>query len=136
MRSPTIKLELRGNDPTGHGHFGAKRGSGSHKGCDFKADPDEAIFAPIDGYVTKIGIAYSSTSRFKYIDIKNEVYRVRLMYVAPMVKKGDRIFEGQQIGMAQDIAEYWNPRMINHIHIETYKHGLRTDPEPLFVTAY
>jgi len=56
------------------------------------------------------------------------------MYIEPVgLKVGDRVFAGQHIGETQDISGYWNPRMLNHIHIEVYKNGLLTDPEPIIL---
>ncbi len=133
MRSPTAKLVLRGNDRTGYGHYGAKRGSRLHKGLDIRSNVGELIFNPIDGIVSKVGRVYSRTAKFKYVEITNDIYRVRVMYVSPSVKVGDRIYGKKIIGKAQDISKYHGGEMINHVHLEIYKHGLLTDPEPLLI---
>ncbi len=133
MVAPIEHIELRGNDPTGHGYYGAKRGSRKHKGLDLVAKPGTKVMCPIDGVITKIGQVYENTSRFKYIEITNDVYRHRLLYIKPYtwVKKGIRVFECDVIGEVQNISFYHNSRMKNHLHWEIYKHGLLTDPEPL-----
>jgi len=118
-------------DPTGHGYYGAKRGNKKHRGLDLVADPGEAVISPIHGVVSKLGYPYAGNLEFRYVEITGQPYRVRLMYVRPDVQVGDRIFKGQPVGVVQDIAGYWNPEMKNHIHMEVYKHGLLTDPEPL-----
>ena len=134
MFPPLKKIILRGNDPTGHGYYGAKRGLRKHKGLDVVTSPGDAVFSMIDGQCTKIGYAYNETTLFRYVEIQNQEYRVRLMYVKPInVSVGSRVFLGQKIGEAQDIAKYWSSRMKNHIHIEVFKNGLLTDPEPLLV---
>ena len=135
MQSPIKKMVLRGNDPTGHGHYGAKRGRKKHKGLDLAAVQGEDVVSPIHGVVTKLGYPYSFALQFRYVEISNDVYRVRLMYVAPLkkIKVGIRLFEGDLIGQVQHIAGYWNQKMTNHVHIEVYKYGLLTDPEPLLV---
>lgn len=135
MVSPVKEIKLRGEDPTGHGYYGAKRGTKKHKGLDIVTNPKEVILAPIHGFVTKIGYPYSFALQFRYVEITNDVYRVRLMYVSPKpsLKKGQRVFAGDVIGNAQDIASYWDENMLNHIHFEVYKHGLLTDPEPLLI---
>lgn len=132
MKNILKKIELRGDDPTGHGYYGAKRGNRKHKGLDIATKPNDDVFAPINGEITKIGYPYSGNLDFKYIEITNDIYRVRIIYCQPInLKKGDRVFVGDKIGEAQNISEYWNPKMINHIHFEVYKNGLLTDPEPL-----
>ena len=133
MQSPTSKLILRGADPTGNGWYGAKRGKRKHKGLDVITIPGEQIAAPITGKIMKFGYAYANALRFRYIDIKNSIYKMRIMYVGPdpTLKIGDRIYTGQIIGVAQDIAAHHGGGMQNHIHIELKKNGLLTDPEPL-----
>lgn len=132
LKSPLEELILRGDDPTGHGYYGAKRGTRKHKGLDLVSVPNELVTSLIDGVVTKIGYPYSGNLIFRYVDITNDIYRVRIMYIFPSgISVGDRVFAGQEIGKAQDIAGYWNPRMLNHVHVEVYKNGLLTDPEPL-----
>lgn len=142
------EIILRGDDPTGHGHYGAKRGTRKHKGLDVVAKPGEPVKSPINGYISKIGWPYSGVNHIRYIDIKNDEFRHRLMYVGPIdgLKVNDRVFFGDVIGHAQDVAGYWhkqslkrNPKakktMKNHVHWEVYKHGLLTDPEPILWLA-
>lgn len=134
LKSPLEELILRGNDPTGHGYYGARRGTRKHKGLDLVSVPNELVTSLIDGVITKIGYPYNGNLTFRYVDVTNDIYRVRIMYIFPSgISVGDRIFAGQEIGKAQDIAGYWNPRMLNHIHVEVYKNGLLTDPEPLLL---
>ncbi|WP_394749525.1 peptidoglycan DD-metalloendopeptidase family protein [Spongiimicrobium salis] len=131
---PLHEIILRGNDPTGHGYYGAKRGNRKHKGLDLCAEPGNIVLSPINGIVTKIGTVYKHTSKFKYIQVTGDVYKVRLMYAklkTPGIKLNSRVFEGMEIGIVQDIAGFWGSKMKNHLHMEVYKHGLLTDPEPL-----
>jgi len=123
----------RGLDPAGFGYYGAKRGTRKHKGFDLLADPDELVFCPIAGQITKIGWPYQRSKELRYIEIANDVYRVRIMYIKPDTAVGInmRIFPGEQLGKAQNVAGYWGGNMMNHIHVEIYKNGLLTDPEPL-----
>lgn len=132
MRSPLNTLIFRGDDPTGNGHYGAKRGTRKHKGVDLVSVHGEDVFCPLDGVITKLGQVYSETKKFKYIEISNDVYRVRLMYCFPKdIKVNQRVFECDIIGISQDISGYWNTKMKNHIHMQIWKHGLLTDAEPL-----
>jgi len=83
MKSPTENLKLRGNDPTGHGYYGAKRGTRKHKGLDVVALPKEKIYSPITGFFKRIGQVYSHTKKYNLIEIVNDVYSIKLMYVEP-----------------------------------------------------
>jgi len=133
MISPTLNTVLRGNDPTGHGYYGAKRGTRKHKGLDILTKPGEKLSVPFSGVITKIGQVYKETTKFKYVEITNDVYRTRLMYSKPIssISINKRVFKGEIYGIAQDIAGYWGGGMKNHVHMELWKHGLLTDPEPL-----
>lgn len=131
----TSPMQKREGDPTGDGHYGANRGARKHKGLDIVALPGQTIVSAINGAISKIGYPYADALQFRYIDVVGNGHRVRIMYVMPIkgLVVGTRIFEGQPIGHAQDIAKYWGHGMVNHSHIEIYKHGLLTDPEPLFL---
>lgn len=135
IKSPLLYTTMRGADPTGFGHYGAKRGTRKHKGIDLLAEPGTMVSTPIDGFITRFGIVYKTTSEFKYVEITNQIYRWRLMYCEPDkgMKLNQRINLGDEIGRVQDIASHWGGGMQNHLHIECYKHGLLTDPEPLII---
>lgn len=134
MKKPLDKIILRGNDPTGHGYYGAKRGTRKHKGLDLVGNYNDCVYSPIHGTITRVGQVYKHTDKFKLIEIVNETYRVKLMYVEiEGVEVGQRVFEGYIVGKLQDVASYWNPKMMNHLHFELYKNGLLTDPEPLLI---
>lgn len=135
MKSPVKFLEFRGDDPTGHGYYGAKRGTRKHKGVDVLSTAGEPTMAPFAGVITKYGWVYKNhkagKEKMRYVEITGPVYRTWLMYSTLAKKIGDRIFEGEVYGVAQDVSEYWGGSMRNHIHIQVWKHGLLTDPEPL-----
>lgn len=135
MNSPLVDTIPRGNDPTGHGYYGAKRGTRKHQGFDLLAEPGVIVISPIDGFITKIGQVYRATTKFKYIEISNDIYRVRLMYGKPIkdLKINKRVQDGVHIGHVQDIAQYHGGNMKNHLHVQVWKHGLLTDPEPLII---
>jgi len=133
IHKPLANIELRGSDETGNGWYGANRGRRKHKGLDLVSIPNEAVFSPIHGIITKIGYPYAKALQFRYIEITGPIYRVWLMYVLPndSIKKGQKIFIGDKVGTAQNIAEYHHPEMQNHIHLQVWKYGLLTDPEPI-----
>jgi hypothetical protein len=128
-------LKLRGADPTGNGWYGADRSGGrKHKGIDIVAQPGERIFSPITGKITRSGLVYTFTRKFKLLVISNDIYEVKLMYMEPHpFNPGDLVYECAEIGINQDVANYWGKGMVNHIHMEVRKYGLLTDPEPLLI---
>ena len=75
---------------------------------------------------------YKDALEFRYVEVSNDTYRIRLLYTGPInLKKGDSISEGVKVGVVQDVAGHWANGMLNHLHVEIYKNGLLTDPEPL-----
>lgn len=144
LTPPLEEIILRGNDPSGHGNFGAKRGLKKHAGVDLAAVPGVSVFSPIDGIVTKFRQVYSHTTEFKIVEITNDIYRAWLMYCAPdIIEKNDRVYRGDRLGVVQDISSYWwnksskkGTKMINHLHVQIWKYGKVTDPEPLLINYF
>lgn len=142
LTAPTQSGILRDEDPTGNGWFGASRGSRKHKGTDYVTTPGEAIFAICSG-VVRVGNVYKKNKPnkpvMKLVEIDDKtVYRGKQMYVKPIVKTGQFVEEGQQIGVAQNVTDYHtenaqdsDAKMKNHCHVSLWKHGLLTDPEPV-----
>lgn len=135
LASPTWFKELRNEDPTGNGWYGASRGAREHKGVDFNTVPGEEIFACISGIV-RISNVYQNSTKMKLVEITGEIgrhhFRVQQMYVQPKVKTGDIIERNQLIGFAQDVSKYHGSnKMKNHCHVSVWKNGLLTDPEPI-----
>lgn len=129
----TALNSLRNCDPRGCGHFGAPRGSRTHAGLDIIAIPGETIFSPITGTVTRFPFAYGDDLSFTGIEIKNDVFDVKIFYLKPTVLANTKVKKGQVIGMAQNIAKKHGGGMKNHVHIEVRnKLGILIDPEILF----
>lgn len=138
LQSPTRQLILRNEDKTGNGWFGASRGYRLHKGVDVVTFPGEEIFACMSGKVTRLGYVYKGSRKMRFVEIEKKTgfhhYKLWQMYVDPSIKKGDVVEANQLIGYAQDVAGYHNSKkMKKHVHIQLWKNGLLTDPEPLFV---
>jgi murein DD-endopeptidase MepM/ murein hydrolase activator NlpD len=138
MHRPLVNIKDRGNDPTGFGHFGAKRGTKKHKGHDIISVPGESVVSMINGAVTKIGYAYAKALQFRYVQVENETFKIWLMYLEhDNLKVGKQICEGERVGYALSIANYHNknkkkgdPLMKNHLHIQIWKNGVLVDPKP------
>jgi len=137
LASPTKCTVLRGKDQTGNGWYGAKRGNREHKGVDYVVTPGEQIFACAAG-VVRIGNVYSDSTKMKLVEITGKEsghdVRVKQMYVLPSVKNGERVKQGDVIGLAQDVAKFHaSNKMKPHVHISVWKNGLLTDPEPIII---
>ncbi|MBE7649309.1 M23 family metallopeptidase [Tenacibaculum finnmarkense] len=147
MHAPLKKIIDRGNDPTGFGHFGAKRGwrNGKrryHRGHDILSVPGESITSMIYGTVTKVGYMYSSpkSSHLRYVEVTNDLFRIRLCYLESCVKVGDVVCAGQRVGYAENVAKYHNRNkkkgqslMLNHLHVEMYKDGVLINPKDYLI---
>ena len=139
MHKPLVKIIDRGNDPTGFGHFGAKRGARKHKGHDIISVPGESVVSMISGTVTKVGYMYANrkAKHLRYVEVTNDVFRIRLSYLEHSVFEGDVVCAGERVGYALSVADYHNKNkkkgaalMINHLHVEIYKNGKLVDPKP------
>src|SRR3990172_2757499 len=132
---------VRGTDSWGAGNFGASRDGGSrhHKGLDFLTVAGDDIVSPIDGRVSRLGIAYdNSVLGSIWIDglFEYAMWRAHLLYVKPEIAVGMTVKAGDALGFAQDVAIYWKARepehsgdMKNHIHLELYNlEPLAVDP--------
>jgi len=115
-------LPLRGTDPMGAGHYGAPRGSRTHRGIDYAAEPGTGIHPVKAGVVSKLGYTYSDDLSYRYVEVTDERgYRHRYFYVEPECDVGDLVYSGDTIGTVQDLLDRrdWRERgMKNHIHYE------------------
>ncbi|WGM37499.1 M23 family metallopeptidase [Caulobacter sp. NIBR1757] len=124
------------HDAFGFGEFGASRDGGSrqHEGVDYTARADQAVAAPISGFVTKIGYAYGGDTSLKFIEITNPAlgYVARAFYVDPDVVVGDAVRLGQSIGTVASLQSHY-PGITDHVHLEVMKAGERLNAETLIV---
>ena len=116
----------RGHDDFGDGEFGARRdgGSRSHEGVDYTAQAGQDVRAPISGYVTKIGYAYSGSSDLKFVEITNPAlgYVARAFYVDPGVEVGQSVRLGESIGSVESLQRHY-PGITDHVHLEVMEPG-------------
>ncbi|HEY5412596.1 MAG TPA: peptidoglycan DD-metalloendopeptidase family protein [Caulobacteraceae bacterium] len=120
--------DVRGCDDFGCGDFGSDRDAGGrrHQGVDFDAAAGQQIAAPISGFVSKIGLAYTGDQRYRYVEITNPAlhYEARVFYVDPTVLEGQAIHLGQGIGRDHSLQARY-PGITNHVHLEIEKIGGR-----------
>lgn len=124
------------HDAFGNGEFGASRDGGvrQHEGVDYTADADQAVAAPISGFVTKIGYAYGGDDTLRFVEITNPAigYVVRAFYVNPGVVVGQTLRLGETIGTVASLQSHY-PGITDHVHLEVMKAGDRLNAETLIV---
>jgi len=121
----------RVSDNYGQGHYGASRGSRTHKGQDFKAFAGSTCLSDVCGKVTKFGYPYRKHLEYRYVQVTtDEGYDVRYFYIQPLsnLNLGDNIKTDDEIGIVQDLELIYPNGMDNHIHFEVKKGGLHIDP--------
>lgn len=127
-------LKRRKCDTGGCGHFGAHRSAHPdkpHQGQDFLIAPGAAVFAPISGKI-RIAQPYATDNRFGGVEIKGNVYAVKVFYFSPTVSGGDIVKAGDLIGYAQNLGIKYGSVVPNHLHVEVRRAGMVTDPSPYF----
>ena len=127
--NPTGK-GVRSLDKWGDGEFGASRGTRTHKGVDYVAEPDQDIVAPTSGKVSKIGYPYSKNLSYRYIQISTEDgYVVRVFYVSPAesINVGSTVDAGQKIGIYQSLQPLYDG-ITDHVHLEIYHNNELQNP--------
>jgi len=137
--NPTGQAQ-RTSDAYGYGVFGAPRDGGSrpHLGVDFKATAGQPVKAPISGYVTKIGYAYSGDTNLKFVEITNPAlhYKARVFYVDPDVEVGDAVHLGQTVGTSHTLQDKYPGGMTDHVHLEITNPAGRKIDAARVLTAY
>lgn len=141
-----LKTQTRRNwDRGGGGFYGAPRSGSGHKGVDILCGKGDCVLMPFDGFVKRKGYPYRGDKKYQLVEVIGERYeddgllhnyRIKIMYVSPFSGRG-RHAKGEHIAETQTISKRYphltkgkNP-MQDHVHIEVYKNGMLTDPEPL-----
>jgi murein DD-endopeptidase MepM/ murein hydrolase activator NlpD len=128
----------RSSDAYGSGAFGAPRDHGSrhHAGVDYIVRPGQAVWAPISGFVSKIGHPYADGGALRYVEIVNPALKLsaRVFYVDPTVKVGDPVSIQQAIGVAQSLQDRYPGGITDHVHLEIADAaGRKLDPSSLIL---
>ena len=146
MGQPVVPWRgFRGVDPWGAGGFRAPRDGGQrlHMGCDILTLPGDSILAPIEGIISRVGLAKAGTELGSIHITGTGDYagwHVKMFYVlhGQSVHAGDSVKKGTILGIAQDVAGFYHtafpqrPKtMRNHIHIEL---RMNVDPARFFPT--
>lgn len=130
----------RTHDAYGSGAYGASRDGGvrAHEGVDYAATAGQVVAAPISGYVSKIGHAYSSDSGLQFVEISNPAlgYEARVFYIEPQVRVGQAVRLGAPIGTARGLQDRYPGGMTDHVHLELAKADRRFDASEVIVARY
>lgn len=122
------------SDSQGDGRYGSTRSGHKHMGIDLVAQVNEDIYSPVAGEVKKIGLAYAGDNRYNSFHIAMDSgLTLKLLYVKPLFKVGDRVNAGQVIARSQNIAAKYGGGMINHVHVELISNGFNIDPTNFFI---
>jgi len=114
---PPLDRGIRGADAQGEGHFGASRGNRLHVGADFVAEVGSPVRAPISGVVNRVGYCYSDDLTYRLVEIVNEDYVCRVLYVLPAIAEGTQVDAGDVIGTAQDLRPRYRG-ITPHVHCD------------------
>lgn len=118
---------VRETDKHGMGHFGAPRGSKTHKGADYVGEPGQNIVSPIDGKVIRAARPYADDSRYNGLLISGKHLYIKIFYIEPDWSRiGAGVFQGKTIiGTMQDITKRYAD-ITPHVHLQAM-----VDPELL-----
>ncbi len=130
----------RAPDGYGSGAFGVSRDGGErrHEGVDYRSRVGQDVVAPMSGYVSRVGYAYSDDQTLRTVEIVNPAlnYVARVLYVRPGVAVGEAVAMGDVIGQAQSLQARYPGGMTNHVHLQiARKGGAWMDCERLIPTA-
>ncbi len=136
-KNPTGK-PVRVSDPMGKGHFGASRGTRTHKGTDYTATVGQKIKAPMSGFVKRVAIPYSSGKDHKLLRgveiIGADGHKCKIWYMSLEANiVGSMVTAGQEdIGTLLTLQNRHGKKITEHVHVEIRTHaGSVIDPTTL-----
>jgi murein DD-endopeptidase MepM/ murein hydrolase activator NlpD len=125
---PVQKIRV---DSQGNGNYGSTRQGHKHEGVDIEATEGETVFAPFDGTLTRVVKPYrpdaGSKAALNGFDFKAGEKTVRVFYAKPK-NVGTFFKKGEPIGTVENVKQFYNSAMHNHIHVELFINGVHTDP--------
>ena len=116
------------NDLGGDGEFASSRsGRRLHKGVDLLADEGKPVLAAKSG---KVVSATQNRGMGKYIIIRhnNNIISIYGHLSKILVRKNDRVRQGQIIGNVGRTGNARYRRIYSHLHFEIRKNGIPQDP--------
>lgn len=116
------------NDVYGKGHFGARRNGGRrHAGVDFLADVGSDVMTVRSGWVIN---AEFHRGLGKYVEIRHSKDLISIYghLSEILVKKGQRVYQGQIIGKIGKTGNAKNKAILPHLHCEIRISNKPIDP--------
>jgi len=101
------------------------RRSAYHRGIDFGGDVGDPIFATADGKVSQTGYD-RAMGNYIYVKHGNGLETVYMHLSKTLVKKGQNVKKGEQIGKLGSTGRSTGP----HLHYEVHKNGEAVNPKP------
>lgn len=114
---------------SGAGAFGANRANGrKHAGCDLYAPPGTPVFAVASGIVGQLSTDFmgGNPPGIGAVTINHTIFVCRYAEIRPMVKSGQSVRAGQQIGTVQNLV-FRSGFTTSMVHFEMFT-GLLTGP--------
>ena len=118
---------VRGCDPKGCGHYGARRSSRNgkirpHEGADYVATVGQDVLAIASGVVIKVGYLDARDLSYRYIAIETKDGHIaRQLYISPAkgIGKGALVKAGQVIGTYLELGKKY-PGITEHVHVDIW----------------
>ncbi|XP_077415373.1 leukocyte cell-derived chemotaxin-2-like [Vanacampus margaritifer] len=111
--------DKRTSDTWGQGHYGAPRGSRTHKGLDIVCDDNSSVYAPFDVTINRKVIVYTDPSKAAInngIEMEGEGLCFKLFYVNPDKTSGT-VSKGQRLGVMMPMQSVY-PGITSHVHVQ------------------
>ena len=109
-------------DSEGDGNYGTSRGERRHNGIDYLCDPGQGVVAPFDMILERESFP-NPDQEMTGIAWRKGKSTGRMWYFKPYKRLiGKLVYEGEEIGIAQDVSGYYGlPNMNPHIHFQVKK---------------
>ena len=118
------------NDSGGSGEYKSSRSSeaGIHQGVDLSVSVGQAVYAPINGTITRKANPYANDSRYSGLLLKGENGEEIKIFYCLSDKIGQTVQRGERIATTQAISKKYGSGVTDHIHVELRINGVLTDP--------
>uniref|UniRef100_A0A3Q3GGY6 Leukocyte cell derived chemotaxin 2, tandem duplicate 1 n=1 Tax=Labrus bergylta TaxID=56723 RepID=A0A3Q3GGY6_9LABR len=126
--NPTNRRRI--SDSWGQGHYGAGRGSRTHKGLDIVCEDGSVVYAPFDVTLEGKLTVYNDPNKAAInsgINLSGGDLTFKLFYVRPDRVSGT-VRKGERIGVMLPMQQVY-PGITSHVHVQMKD---KSDPTPYF----
>jgi len=133
-----INAPLRLTDKWGSGAYQSSRGGRTHNGIDVACYKGSGVLSVSDGFITKIGYphdpSHPTKGHLRYVQVTDDGgCNARYFYVQPLVAVGDKINQGDLLGVTQGLDKIY-PGITDHYHFEVKRPSGRFMDPALYLT--